>query len=152
MRNDHGGFCLAELILVVLILGILTAVAVPRLNMAVIGEQKSDAAARRIAADLRHTRQLALSRAAENPAGFGLFMEGAEPYEGYEIRDLSTSRTLCRYSIDKTVLCRGGQAFRFGPLGNLLEGSDTQLTFSSGDRTERLNIIPATGSVQCEVK
>lgn len=150
MRSGRSGFSLAELMLVILFLGILTAAAVPRLNLAVIGERKSSAVAARVAADLRYARQLALSRAAENPDGYGLFMRAPEPYEGYEIRDLNTSRVLHTYSIDETIVCRGGQAFRFGPLGNLLAGSDTQLTFSSGDQTDLLTVIPATGSVRCE--
>lgn len=149
MGYKRRAFSLAELILMVLFLGIFAAVAVPRLNLAIIDEQQSAGAARRLSADLRYARQLALSRAADHPDGFGLFMVSPSPYEQYEIRDLSDGRVLHAYTIDDSAECEGGRRFRFGPLGNLLAGSDTQLTVSAGDKTFTITVVPATGSVQC---
>lgn len=149
MGHDRGGFSLVEMILIVLFIGIFAAVALPRLNLAVIGEQASAGVAQKIAADLRYTRQLALTRAADSPDGFGLFMMGRAPYEEYEIRDLSDSRVLHTGTIDESTNCEGGRNFRFGPLGNLLAGSDTQLTVAAGDRTYTMTLVPATGAVQC---
>ena len=149
MRTLRSGFSLAELILIVHFLGIFAAVAVPRLNLAIISEQKSGAVAQRLAADLRYARQLALTGAADNSDGIGLYLLGSAPYHGYEIRNLSNSQILHTYSIDASLTCSGGNEFRFGPLGNLLTGSDTELTISAGDRQYTLTVIPATGIVQC---
>ena len=149
MIANHKGFSLVELILIVMFLGIFAAIAVPRLNLAIIGEQKSSTYARRISADLRYARQLALSNASDNTVGYGLFMIGSEPYEEYEIRDLSDSSLLHTYTLDEDTDCEGGRTFRFGPLGNLLTGSDTELSISSGDRSFTITIIPATGIIQC---
>jgi prepilin-type N-terminal cleavage/methylation domain-containing protein len=54
------GFTLTELVIIVVILGILSWVAYPR--MVAMDEIKLDAAARRLAADLRYAQSLAMSR------------------------------------------------------------------------------------------
>ena len=54
------GFTLTELIVIITILGILSWLAYPK--MAAMDEIKLDAAARRVAADLRYAQSLAMSR------------------------------------------------------------------------------------------
>jgi prepilin-type N-terminal cleavage/methylation domain-containing protein len=54
------GFTLTELVVIVTILGILSWLAYPK--MAAMDEIKLDAAARRVAADLRYAQTLAMSR------------------------------------------------------------------------------------------
>ena len=57
--TEHG-FTLTELTVIVVILGVLSWLAYPK--MAAMDEVKLDAAARRVAADLRYAQSLAMSR------------------------------------------------------------------------------------------
>jgi len=144
------GYSLAELILIVLILAALTAVAVPRMQFAALRRQKADTVARKIATDLRLTRRLAITNAAENVYGYALNMTGGSPYSGYEIVDLETSEVVDSHSIDSEVSCTGGSSFEFGPLGNQTGGiGGTQLTVTSEGKSFTVTVVSATGAVKC---
>lgn len=151
MAERKGAFTLVELILIVLFVGVLAFIAVPRLNLAVITKQKSDGLARKIVTDIRRTRALAISDAADNTDGYALNMTGSSPYTGYEIENLNTSTVITNgtFSIDSGITCTGGSTFRFGPLGNLLSGSDTELTISASGKTFTITVTSATGMVKC---
>lgn len=147
--KERKAFSLVELIVVVLILGVLTFVAVPRLQYAAVHGQQADTIARKIVTDLRRTRSLAILNAAENTDGFALSLTGSAPYSGYRIVNLSDSSTVDSHSIVSTVSCSGGSQFKFGPLGNLKDGSSTQLVVSAEGKTCTVTIVPATGMVKC---
>jgi hypothetical protein len=149
-RHDSfrvGAHTLVEVVTVVLILSILAAVAVPRINFAAVGGVRGDAAVRQIATDLRRTRANALLEAARNCRGFALVMTGGVPYNGYEIVDLRDSAVVATCKIAQGIRCSGGQRFVFGPLGNLAGGSDAELHIVTDARTYTLEIAPATGAV-----
>ena len=150
MTRKRKAFSLVELIIIVMWVGIIAAIAVPRLNFAIISKHKAEATARKIVTDLRHTRRFAISDAANNTAGFALNMTGSSPYSGYEIVNLNTSTTIANgtFSIDSGISCIGGATFQFGPLGNLKAG-DTQLTIAAEGKTFTITIIPATGMTKC---
>lgn len=151
MAKKREAFTLFEVFIIVMFLGILAAIAVPRLNFAVIIAQKGDTVAGKIVTDLRRARRLAISNAADNTDGFALNMTGSEPYSGYEIVNLKTSTTIPNgtFSIDSDISCTGGANFEFGPLGNLKAGSDTQLVITAGGKTFTITIISATGTIKC---
>ncbi len=149
MARQKNAFTFVELILVVIFLGILMAISVPRLNFAVISKQKADGQARKIVTDLRRTRSLAISDAANNSSGFALSMVGSAPYTAYEIINIDTATTVDSHTINPAVSCTGGTDFKFGPLGNLLSGSDAELNVSAHGKTFTITIVPATGMVRC---
>ena len=153
MRPTHvqpeKAFTLVELIIVVVFLGIFAAISVPRLNLSIISKQKADCQARKIVTDLRRTRTLAISDAANNTNGFALKMTGTAPYSAYEIVNLDTEATVDSQTLNSAVSCTGGANFGFGPLGNLLSGSDTELAVSTQGKTFTISIIPATGMIRC---
>lgn len=149
MAATKKAFSLAELALIVLILGILGVIAVPKMQLGTLRRQKADTVAGKIITDLRLTRRLAISNAAVNVSGYALGMTGASPYSGYEIVDLATGQAVDSYNIDSQVSCVGGSSFRFGPLGNLLDGSDAQLTVSLEGKIFTITIVSATGEVKC---
>jgi type II secretory pathway pseudopilin PulG len=149
MSRDNKAFTLAELILVVFLLGIMAFVAVPRLQFATLRRMQADTVAGGLAADLRLARALAVDHSATNVVGFGLSMTGAEPYSGYDIINLDTDEIIESYTIAPEIQCTGGSDFRFGPLGNLLSGSDNQIVVSAEGRSFTINVISGTGTVQC---
>lgn len=149
MARQRGAFTLVELILIVLFVGVCAFIAVPRMNLAVISKQKADCLARKIITDLRRTRRLAISDAVNNTDGFSLKMTGLSPYTGYEIENISTSETVDSQTIDSAISCTGGTEFNFGPMGNLLAGSDTQLSISASGKTFTISITSATGMIKC---
>ncbi len=149
MVEFKKAFSLVELIIIVLILGALAWIVVPRLQFAAINKQRADTIARKIVTDFRRTRRLAIINAADNSTGFELNMAGSSPYSSYQIVNSSTSEVVDTHNIDATVSITGGNNFEFGPLGNLLGGSDTQLTVSSDGRSFTISIIAATGAAKC---
>jgi Tfp pilus assembly protein FimT len=141
-RNAHT---LVELIVIVVILGALAFIAIPRLQFAALYRKQADTVARKIVTDLRRTRQLAISNAATNPNGFALNRTGLT----YQIVDGNgTPIPNGTFSIDPKITCSGGTNFQFGPLGNLT-GSDSQLAVSANGKIFTISITPATGMIQC---
>ncbi len=142
-------YSLVELIIVVLFIGILAAISVPRIDFAIVSKQKVDTVSRKIATDLRRTRRLAISDAANNTSRYELKLTGPDPYTGYEIRNLDTATTIDSLTIDPDVTCTSGDVnFEFGPMGNLTS-SEYQLKVATQDRSFTITIIPGTGMVKC---
>lgn len=140
---------LVEALVVVLFIGILAAVTVPRLSMAVISSHKAEATAKKIVTDLRRVRGLAISDAVNNIQGFALRLLGPGPYTDYDIVNLDTAATIDSHDIDPEVTVSGtANEFDFGPLGNLTS-IDTQITVSAEGKTFTITIIRATGAVKC---
>jgi Tfp pilus assembly protein FimT len=149
MSRTSKAFTVAEMTLVLLFLGIMAFVAIPKLQFRFIFGQQADTVARGLVTDLRLTRAMAIGHATSNVAGFGLHMTGSGPYTGYEIINLDTTNVIESFTIDTPIQCTGGSTFDFGPLGNLLSGSDTQIDVSGADRSFTINIVTATGTVKC---
>lgn len=150
MAQKKPAFSLVELFIVVMFLGIFAAIAVPRLNFDIILKQKADTVARKIVTDLRRTRELAISDAADNSKGYELKMADFVPYTAYEIENMNTYETVDSHTIDNvTISSPEGYRFQFGPLGELKSGSANELTISTGGRSFTITINPATGMVKC---
>jgi prepilin-type N-terminal cleavage/methylation domain-containing protein len=145
MKN---AFTLFELMLVVTILGILACIAVPRMQFASIGQYKAKVLAEQIATDLREARQMAITAASVNNAGFAVKMVGSQPYSSYNVISSLDNSVISSHSIDSSVSCTGGSLYHFGTLGNLASDSSTaNIVISSGAEICTLSIIPATGAI-----
>ncbi len=149
MARCKKAYSIVELLIVILIVGALTFITVPRLQFGTLYRKQAHTVAKKIVTDLRRTRSLAISNAAHNSTGFKLVMVGSTPYQSYSIVNNNTGATVDTQTIDSAITCTGGSVFGFGPLGNLLSGSDTQLTISSQGRTFTITIVSATGAVKC---
>jgi len=150
MKKNLQGTSFAEVIIVLLFIGILTAIAVPRFSFSAVFKKDAEATARKLVTDLRRTRRLAITDAANNTAGFELSMTGSSPNVSYDIKNLNTLETIDTHTIDEGIEFTGGSTFQFGPLGNLLGSSDTQVQLSSNGKTYTITVIPATGMVKCD--
>jgi len=146
MEKRAKAYTLVELIIVLLFVAVFAAVSIPRINFSAITKRKADTLARRITTDLRYTRTLAVSNAATNTVGFGLYMLGGDPYSSYEIKNLYTSEVVSSHTITPGISCTGGATFKFGPFGDLFE-SDTSVTVSAEDKTYLITIIAVTVSI-----
>jgi prepilin-type N-terminal cleavage/methylation domain-containing protein len=142
-----GGYTLVELITVVLVLSILSYIAVPRLHPAASAAQV-EGAAQRLATDLRHTRALAITHAAHNPEGFSLVVPGPDPGRRYQIINEHDHATVTTCTLAAGVQGCGPRRFRFGPLGNLRDGSDTRVCLRTRGRAYVVEVAPATGAVE----
>jgi len=153
MAKNEAGYSLVEIIIIVLWVGILAAIAVPRLNFTIITRQKADNITWKVVTDLRLTRRLAISDAANNTKGFKLKMVGSVPYTSYEIENVDTHVTVATHTLEPgvTITCPQGITFEFGPLGNLEPGSaeEMEIHVSGEGRSFTLTILKATGAVQC---
>lgn len=123
-------FTLVELILILLLLGVVSAICIPRFNFAVVSNQNAECLVSKIVTDLRRTRTLAMSNAANNTAGFALNIVGSAGNFSYEIVNLDSGTTLDSYTIGSDIDCTGGRQFEFAPSGNLLGGSDTEFNIA----------------------
>jgi Tfp pilus assembly protein FimT len=152
MRSEkRAAFSFIELIIIVAFLGIFTFIAVPRFNYAIISKQKAETTARKIIIDLRLTRRLAISDAANNTKGFELKVVGSVPYNTYEIENVDTKATIASHTLDSdlSISCPTGTRFIYGPLGNLEAGSATQIIVSAEGRSFTITINLATGTIKC---
>jgi prepilin-type N-terminal cleavage/methylation domain-containing protein len=149
MAIKNNGVTLVELIIVVLIIGVMAFVAVPRMELSTITAGKAQAAAQKITTAIRYTRSLAIANAAINTQGFSLNMTGSDSYTGYQIVNLNTNQVVETGSIGQNVSCTGANDFRFGPLGNRLQDTDS-LTVGAGGKIFSITVISATGMIRCE--
>jgi Tfp pilus assembly protein FimT len=145
----NKGYSLAELVIVVVFVSALTMIAVPRMNFSIVTAKGAQALAKKIETSLRRTRQLAIADAASNTDGYQLRMNGVSPYTDYDIVNLDTSATVDSHTISSDVSCTNGSVFNFGPMGNLLSGSDSQIDIAGGDDSFTITITSATGMVKC---
>jgi Tfp pilus assembly protein FimT len=147
-KSARKALTLIELLIVTLFLGILAFVAVPKMQVAILDRYQNKTLAQKIVTDLCLARNMAVTDAARNTSGFAVQMVGTSPYRNYNITNLATGEVISSHTIASTVSCTGGSLFKFGPLGNLLTGSGTQLLISAGGKTSTINIVAATGAVK----
>ncbi len=147
MKKSKDAFSLIELVAVVIILGVITMIAIPRFSSDTLNRLAVKTTAREIASDMRLARSLAISNASINAQGYALEMTGSSPYSGYRIINLTTAETVSTKTIPDEILCTGDSEFGFGPLGSLSAGSGTALAVSGDGKAYTLTLTPATGSV-----
>lgn len=131
---------------VVMFLGILAAVALPRLQFKAVQYRKVETAAYRLVADLRRVRSMALRDAATNNNGYEVKRIG-NPWTGYDIIELPNT-TIETVTIDAGITVTGDNKYDFGPLGNLTTGGSA-ITVSGNGKSYSITFVPATGAVVC---
>ena len=149
MAPKRNAFSLVELVIVVVFLSIFAYITVPKIQLSVSDKYKRQTLAQKIVTGLRFARNLAITDAADNTAGYSFSMVDAAPYKSYRIVNLSNNAVVASYMINSSMNVTGGAEFKFGPLGNLLTGSDTELIVSASGRNSKISVTAATGAVSC---
>ena len=139
---------MVEMLLVVIIIGILTIIAVPHFSMASVHTKSDEALVRKLTADMRKTRMMAIANAADNSDGYQLSITASSPKK-YEIINLQDSQTLETHSVDSSVTFSGTTQFSFTPLGALSPATNVQLTVTGHSKSWLFDIYGSTGAVKC---
>ncbi len=132
--------------MVVALLGVLAAVAVPRFAASVIWETEGEASAKQIVATLRLARRMAIDQAATDPSGFLVSGSGAiyAVYEAGTMQMVGEQKRLA----DGWGFAAGFQTV-FDPLGAATgtTGTDAVLIQRDGNQWG-IDIAPSTGAVR----
>ena len=134
----EDGVTLVEVMMIVVIIGILTAISMPRIGKSLY-EHSAHTTARRIVADMRYARRLAITAAKDHIVRFS---PAGGPYTGYSVFQESMQVGEAR-QIPERVTCTGTAEFTFQLLGNA--SSDGTVSLNAGDSQYDVNIIAATG-------
>ncbi|HUX02562.1 MAG: prepilin-type N-terminal cleavage/methylation domain-containing protein [Phycisphaerae bacterium] len=78
--GDRSAFTLVEVILVVILMGVLAAVAIPRFAGSALWGLEGEGSVRSVVATLHLARRMAIDRAATRPNGFYVVCSGASYY------------------------------------------------------------------------
>ncbi|MBN1457205.1 MAG: hypothetical protein JW912_05075 [Sedimentisphaerales bacterium] len=148
MKRSAKAYTLAELIVIVIFIGILSAIAIPRIDFATIRKNKASSTSELIVAGLRRARRLAISDAAANSDGYSFEMTGNSPYSGFRIKNEDNNNIIDTFTFDSDVSVTIDDEFNFGPLGNLLN-NDTTINVAAEGRVFTIRVVPATGMVKC---
>jgi len=144
-----GGYNFVELMLVLAIMSAIAVIAIPRLQFGAVARKQAEATAQTLVSSLRRTRSLALREAVTAPQGITLTLGGVSPHRYYEIKNAQTGFVMDRHELEESIDVAGldGTSFRFGPYGNLQQGSATQLRVTHGSWSTLITVTAATGMV-----
>jgi type II secretory pathway pseudopilin PulG len=143
------GFTTVELLLVIVILGVVAWLVVPRFGFDVLAVEEVDTTSRRLVSGLRLARRLAISEGADHRLRL---LPGSPPYHGYTI-ELATGNGKWQtvhgpMSMPDSVHCAGDREHRFTRLGSATAA--TSVTLSRAGQERRVRVLAATGRVLVE--
>jgi prepilin-type N-terminal cleavage/methylation domain-containing protein len=139
---NPSGFTLIELIMVMIIIGILAATVLPRIDFGTTSSRASaDGAANMIASDIRYTQECAMANRVSKSI---IFTNGSSTYTFNPVStgmDPSGQLQSIGATIGTTV------TFTFNSLGEPTAGGGSSVTVSAGGVTRTLTVMQYTGKV-----
>ncbi|HUU90389.1 MAG TPA: prepilin-type N-terminal cleavage/methylation domain-containing protein [Phycisphaerae bacterium] len=146
-----AGVTLIELLAVVVVLGLMAAIALPRLADANLWMAEGEAGVRKVVATARLARRMAIENAADNSTGYALVCT-QRSYRVLNTRNWTYG--------EETVLADGWQFDRsdyvllFDPYGGAHRGGGLtgDMIIRKDEKRWAVHIEPATGHVWCEQK
>ncbi len=141
-----GGMTLLEVLMVVVIVGIMSAVVIPRLGPGGIGNPGARAVARRLALDLRHARSLAIATGTNHYVGFDAAGAALTGYTIYQTASPTDIAVEAYRSFGQGVTATGsGTRAEFSPTGAALGAYSFVVSGPSQDFT--VTVITVTGAI-----
>jgi len=135
------GYSLVEVLMVVCLLAILAAIAVPRMGADFIVKMKVRTTARNLMSDLRYARRLAITRNESHT----LNVNAAN--NEYSIHNSAGAQVGETRSVDSAITLDADKTFMFESLGNANFVSDIGVSLSTDGNKAELTIIAATGRI-----
>ncbi|MFH1798124.1 MAG: GspH/FimT family pseudopilin [Candidatus Omnitrophota bacterium] len=139
---NKRGFTTIEILFVIIVIGILAAVAIPRLGVPFAVKMKVKTAARRLTADLRLTRRYAIT----NNENYKLSVNAAG--KEYRVYDSTDTQVGVTRTVDTSITISANKNFIFEPLGNASALSDTGISLSAVANQWNITVTAATGMVK----
>ncbi len=140
----RAGFTLIELIMVVAILAIMTAIAIPRIGWGSMDKVQAETTARQFSDYLKLARSLAISNAGSNSSGYEarvlISLMTGEMRLVLVIVNRGTSEEVKNYMIPKDVTRSGDHTFQFTPLGTLQSGTTQTVQFTKSGYTSTVTV------------
>jgi prepilin-type N-terminal cleavage/methylation domain-containing protein len=137
IRNWQSGFTIIEIILVMMIIAILAAVAIPRFDFATSSRASVDGAANMIASDIRYAQEFAMANRISKSV---TFTSGSSVYTFSPVNNLDSSGRL-----PSGVTVDSNFTVTFNSLGEPTTGGGGSFTISGG--AKRITIVNYTGKV-----
>jgi prepilin-type N-terminal cleavage/methylation domain-containing protein len=137
--KTQSGITLIEVILVMVIIGILSAVAIPRFDLTVFSRASVEGAASMIASDIRYAQEFAMSNRVSKTL---TFTSGASSYAFSPMNGLDPSGQLPSGATINSSL-----TLTFNSLGEPTAGGGGSVTVISGTQTKTINVVNYTGKV-----
>lgn len=144
--NDQQGYTFIHAALIIVIIGILVAMIIPRGGRDLFNRLSAYTAAHQIGVDMRYTRRMAITTAKEHIVRF--YPVGAPPYTEYRIfrNDVGGEVQVGESKqLSSEVTCSGNSEFTFQPQGNAT--ADGSLSLIAGGYQYNVNLLSTTGRV-----
>ena len=138
-RNPQSGMTLIEFILMMVIIGILSAVAIPRFDFATSSRASLDGAAYMIASDIRYAQEFAMANRVSKSV---VFVSGSATYTFNPTSGLDPSGQL-----PSGMTIGNNFTITFNSLGEPTTGGGGSITVSGGGQTKTISIVNYTGKV-----
>jgi prepilin-type N-terminal cleavage/methylation domain-containing protein len=148
----RAGFTLVELIMVVAVLAILMAIAIPRMGWGMMDKMQAETTARKFSDYLKLARSLAITHASSNSDGFEctLRFNLMDDYWAIRIVNRVTSDVVKGPSkLPEGVTKDGDITFQFTPLGKLQSGTTKTVRFTKSGNTSIVTVT-AIGRITCQ--
>jgi type II secretory pathway pseudopilin PulG len=130
---------LIELVMVMVIIGTLSAVAIPRIDWTIFSKASVDGAAYLIASDIRYTQEFAMANRVSKRI---IFTSGSSVYTFQPPHGLDPSGRL-----PSGVTMGSNLTIAFNSLGEPITGGGGSVVVSGGGQSKTIGIVNYTGKV-----
>jgi prepilin-type N-terminal cleavage/methylation domain-containing protein len=140
-RNPQSGMTLIEVIVVIIIIGILAAMVIPKIDFGGTSSRASvDGAANMIASDIRYAQEFAMANRVSKTIRF-IATQSSYTFLPTSGLDPSGQLASLRVTIGTTI------DFTFNSLGEPIAGGGSIVTVSDGVNTKTITVLQYTGKV-----
>ncbi len=135
----RSGMTLVEVILVMVIVGILSAVVIPRLDVSTTSRASVEGAAFMVASGIRYAQEFAMANRISKSI---IFIAGSDGYTFNPTNNLDPSGRL-----PSGVMIKSTVTITFNSLGEPTAGGGGTVSISGGRQTKTIRIVDYTGKV-----